>query len=131
MSLLSALAWFGLITVVLVATEIMYTYATQGFGFGFSSNRPQVELSAFGIRMKRTLQNHVESAAYIVPALAAAQLAGLRGDHIELAALLIVCGRAAYAALYYSGLPFIRVPAFMLGTLGSLYLFAIVLGVLK
>ena len=131
MSPLLALSLFGLITLVLIMIEIMYTYTTQGFGFGFSSNRPQVELSAFGIRMKRTLQNHVESSAYIVPALLAAQIAGLHGDHAELAALLIVIGRTAYAALYYTGIPFIRVPAFTLGTLSSMYLFAMILGVLN
>ncbi|MDE2596445.1 MAG: MAPEG family protein [Sphingomonadales bacterium] len=129
MSPLHALAWFGLITITLVAIEIMYTYATQGFGFGFSSNRPVVELSPFGTRMKRTLQNHIESAGYIVPALAVAHLSGLQGSGIALAALLIVIGRAAYVVLYYSGIPFIRVPAFTLGTLSSLYLFLASFGV--
>lgn len=130
MSPLSALALFGLITLMLIMIEIMYTYATQGFGFGFSSNRPQVQLSAFGLRMKRTLQNHIESAAYIVPALVGAQLAGLHGENVALAGMLIVFGRAAYAVLYYSGVPFIRVPAFILGTLSSFYLFALILKVL-
>ena len=120
---LHALAWFGLTALTLVAIEIMYTYATQGFGFGFSSNRPAVELSPFGIRMKRTLQNHIESAGYIIPALLVAHLSGTHGSGAALAALLIVVGRAAYAALYYTGVPFIRVPAFMLGSLGSIYLY--------
>lgn len=127
MSFLSALALFGLLTTALVGFEIMYTYATQGFGFGFSSNRPQVEISKFGLRMKRTLQNHIESAAYIVPTLAAAHLAGLHGNGVELSALLMVLGRAAYVPLYYSGLPFVRVPAFVLGTLPSMYLAVLVL----
>lgn len=127
MSFLSALALFGLVTIALVAFEIMYTYATRGFGFGFSSNRPHVELSKFGVRMKRTLQNHVESAVYIVPALAAAHLAGLHGFGPELAALLIVAGRAAYALLYYTGIPFIRLPAFALGTMPSIYLLILAL----
>lgn len=131
MSPTTALACFGLLTLALVATEIMYTYATQGFGFGFSSNRPQVELSAFGVRMKRTLQNHVESAAYIVPALASAQFSGLQGSNVALAAALIVVGRVAYVALYYSGIPFIRVPAFTLATLSSMYLLALALGLLQ
>ena len=36
MSPLIALACFGVITLSLISIEIMYTYATQGFGFGFS-----------------------------------------------------------------------------------------------
>lgn len=127
MSLLTALALFGVITLALVGFEIMFTYATQGFGFGFSSNRPQVELSPFAIRVKRTLQNQIESAAYIVPALAAAHFAGLRGGGVELAALLIVVGRAAFALLYYTGVPFIRVPAFVMVNLSCIYLFFLVL----
>ncbi|KAG1651739.1 Haloalkane dehalogenase [Nymphon striatum] len=79
-----------------------------GFGFGFSSNRPTAELSKFGIRMKRTLQNHIESAAYCVPALAVAIAAGIEGDDVSLAAFLMVAGRGAYALLYYTGIPFIR-----------------------
>jgi uncharacterized MAPEG superfamily protein len=119
---ISALALFGFLTLALVAFEIMYTYATLGFGFGFSSNRPQVELSKFAVRVKRTLQNHVESAAYVVPALTAAHLAGLQGGAVGLAALLIVAGRAAYALLYYSGVPFVRVPAFTIANLLCMYL---------
>lgn len=127
MSPISALASFGLLTLCLVGFEIMYTYATKGFGFGFSSNRPDAPMSKFGIRIKRTLQNHIESAAYIVPALAAAAITGTQGEAVELAALLIILGRAAYAILYYSGLSFIRVPAFVMGTLSSLYLMVMVL----
>jgi len=124
---LTALASFGLVTLALIGFEIMYTYATQGFGFGFSSNRPTVEISTFGLRVKRTLQNHIESAAYIMPALVAAHLVGIRGSGVEIAALLIVVGRAAFALLYYSGIPFVRVPAFVMGTFSSIYLLAMVL----
>jgi uncharacterized MAPEG superfamily protein len=127
MSPISALASFGLLTLCLIGFEIMYTYATKGFGFGFSSNRPDAPMSQFGIRVKRTLQNHIESSAYIVPALGLAIIADMQGEGVELAALLIILGRAAYAILYYIGLPFIRVPAFVLGTLSSFYLMVAVL----
>jgi uncharacterized MAPEG superfamily protein len=127
MSFTTAIALFGLITLMLISTEIMYTYATQGFGFGFSSNRPQPVLSAFGLRLKRTLQNQIESSAYVVPALAAAQFTGLQGHGAAVAALLIVVGRAAFALLYLTGVPFIRVPAFVAATFSSLFLLAQVL----
>ena len=42
--------------------------------------------------------------------------------NIELAALLLIAGRAAYALLYYTGVPFIRIPAFSLASLSTLYL---------
>jgi len=122
MSITLALAYYGLLSLLLVGTTIMYTYATQGFAYGFSSNRVAPELSPFAIRLNRVWLNQVESSAYILPALLAAQFAGLSGGGVELAALLIVIGRAAFAALYLSGISFIRVPAFVLGTVSSLYL---------
>lgn len=122
MSFITALALFGLLTLVLVGLEIMFTYATQGFAFGFSANRSVVERSPLGLRMQRTYQNHVESAAYGVPVLAAGAFAGLQGTGVEIAALLFVAGRAAFAVLYLTGIPFIRVPAFVAGTLSTLYI---------
>lgn len=122
MSTITALSLFSILTMTIITFEIIYTYAARGFGFGFSSNRPQVELSKFETRMKRILQNHTESAAYVVPTLAAVHLSGLSGANIELAALLLIAGRAAYALLYYTGVPFIRIPAFSLASLSTLYL---------
>jgi len=117
-----ALVAFALLTMSVITFEIVFTYARRGFGFGFSSNRPQVELSRFELRIKRILQNQTESAAYIVPTLAAAHLTGLSGANVELATLLIVAGRAAYTLLYYTGVPFIRIPAFSLASLSTVYL---------
>lgn len=52
----------------------------------------------------------------------AGAITGLEGPHVALATLLIVVGRAVFALLYYTGIPFIRIPAFMLGSFGSAYL---------
>ncbi len=122
MSLITALILFGLLTLALLGVEIMFTYATQGFGYGFSANRGTVERSPLALRIQRTYQNQVESAAYVVPVLATAAILGLQGNGVELAALLLISGRAAFALLYYSGVPFIRVPAFLLGTLSTLFI---------
>ena len=123
MSYETALVWFAIITVFTLMLEIWTTYITKGFGFGFSSNRnPQAESSGFPLRIKRTYQNQIESAAYIVPVLAAASVTGLEHSGAELAALLLVVGRALYIPLYYSGVSFIRVPAFGLAMLSALYI---------
>lgn len=122
MSFTTALVAFGGITLAMLGLEIMYTYATQGFSYGFSSNRAAVEQSAFALRIKRAYQNQVESAAYGVPVLAAAAVFGLQGAGVETAALLFVMGRAAFAILYYTGITFIRVPAFLVSTLSIFYI---------
>ncbi|MEK6217265.1 MAG: MAPEG family protein [Boseongicola sp.] len=100
MTPIDALAAYTLITIAILGSEITYTYANQGFGYGFSSNRSTPELSPFGQRLKRSLQNHVESAAYVVPALAGAALLGLEGSGVGVAALLIVVGRVLFPLLY-------------------------------
>ncbi|PCJ10662.1 MAG: hypothetical protein COB16_01355 [Rhodobacteraceae bacterium] len=122
MSVITALVLFGLLTLILLGTEIMFTYATQGVAYGFSANRGPVERSPLGLRIQRAYQNQVESAAYGVPILAAAAIAGLQGPGVEIAALSFVIGRVAFAVLYYTGITFVRVPAFLMGTLSTLYI---------
>ena len=122
MTFITALVLFALLTLIMLGHEIFYTYATQGFGFGFSSNRKTVERSPLALRIQRAYQNQVEAAAYGVPVLAAAAITGLEGSGAQTAALIFVIGRVAFAVLYYSGVPFIRVPAFLMGTLSTLYI---------
>lgn len=122
MTIITALTLFALLTIILLGTEIMFTYATQGFGYGFSANRKSIERSPLALRIQRAYQNQVESAAYGVPVLAAAAIAGLEGTGVETAALVFIIGRAAFAVLYYTGITFIRVPAFVAGTMSTLYI---------
>ena len=74
------------------------------------------------LRIQRAYQNQVESAVYGVPVLAAAAITGLESGSAETAALLFIIGRGAYALLYYSGISFVRVPAFALGVLSTIYI---------
>lgn len=122
MPLETALVWFGVITFVVIAVEIMFTYATLGFGFGFSSNRPVVEKSGLALRIERVYRNQVEASAYIVPILGGAALMGVTTAGVQTAALLVVLGRAAFCLLYYTGIPFIRVLAFLTVSLSLLYI---------
>jgi uncharacterized MAPEG superfamily protein len=122
MTFISALIAFGVITLLMLGLEIMTTYATQGFGFGFSSNRKIVERPPLALRIARAYQNQIESAAYSVPILTAAAVTGLQFSGAETAALLFVVGRATFAVLYYTGISFIRVPAFLVGTLSIFYI---------
>lgn len=127
MSFETAIAIYALITLILLGNEIMFTYATQGFAFGFSSNRPAIEKSPLGLRIERTYRNQAESAAYILPALVLGALSGLQTPGLQTAALVIVLGRALFAVLYYTGLPLARVLGFVMGSFGSLYVIIAIL----
>ena len=123
MAFTTALNLFGLLTVLMLMIEVMTTYATQGFGYGFSSNRStNTERPPMALRIQRAYQNQVESAVYGVSVLAAAAITGLESGSAETAALLFIIGRGAYALLYYSGISFVRVPAFALGVLSTIYI---------
>ncbi len=100
---------------VLIAMDVTYTYATRGFGYGFSSNRAPVERGAFGRRIENAYRNQVEANAYAVPVLAAAAIIGLASPMASLAVLVHVGCRLAFALAYYTGIPFIRVPFWVAG----------------
>lgn len=121
----AALIAFGLLTMMLITIEIIYAYSTQGFAYGFSSNRPDVTRTAFGKRVERVYKNQVEAAAYIVPVLAGAAILGLSGTGVAIASLLIILGRVAFAVLYFTGLPFLRVLGFSTTSLSTFYLAAV------
>ena len=117
-----ALVAFALLTMTAITIEIVYAYATQGFGYGFSSNRPAVSKPPLGLRIERAYRNQVEASAYVVPVLAAAAVVGLGGADISLAALIVVAGRAWFVLTYYIGLPFLRIPGFSATALATLYI---------
>jgi len=123
MTFTAALIAFTVLTMILLATQIIFTYATQGFSYGFSSNRSaDAQQSALALRIANTFRNQTESAAYIVPVLAVAAIVGLDSSSAQFAALLIIVGRFMFSVLYYSGLPFARVPAFGLANVSTLYI---------
>jgi len=125
MSFEAALIAFGLITLLAVRIEIMFTYATQGFAYGFSSNWPDAHKSRLGLRIQRAYQNQIESAAYIVPLLIAGHVTGLTGPMAEHVTSVIIAGRAAFMLLYYTGIPFLRVLGFFRGSMVLAYLLPI------
>ena len=122
MAVEQALLWFGVLTLVMLSIEVNTTYVTKGFGFGFSSNRPAAEKTGLPLRISRAYVNQVESAAYIVPVLAAAAFQGLTGFGVETAALLVVAGRFGFALFYFTGIHFARVPFFAVTVLSVIYL---------
>ncbi len=120
----TALFFIGLITFALLFVEINFMYATQGFGYGWSSNRgaTKAEFSPLAQRIKNAYNNQVESAAYSVPIFATAALTGLESSGAETAALIYVIGRAIYGPLYYYGKANLRLVGFGMGSLSMIYI---------
>jgi len=119
----TALFSIGIITFVLLFVEVNFTYATQGFEYGWSNNRnPDATFSPLAKRIANAYNNQVESAAYSVPIFAAAAFLGLENSGAETAALIYVIGRAIYGPLYYTGIPGARLVGFGLGSLSMIYI---------
>ena len=122
MTMVEALVALGVLTFVTLGNEIFFTYATQGLGYGFSSNRPAVTFSPLAKRISRVYANQVEASSYMVPILAAAAFVGLATPLAETAALVLVLGRVWFVVFYYVGFPFVRIIGFLGGSMGTLIL---------
>ena len=125
MPMVEALVALGALTFVTLGNEIFFTYATQGLGYGFASNRPAVSFSPLAKRVARVYANQVEASSYMVPILAAAAFVGLASPVAETAALVLVAGRVWFVVFYYIGLPFVRIIGFLGGSVGTLILIAL------
>lgn len=122
MTMVEALVALGALTFLTLGNEIFFTYATQGLGYGFSSNRPEVQFSPLARRISRVYTNQVEASSYMVPILAAAAFVGLATPLAETAALVLVLGRVWFVVFYYVGFPFVRIIGFLGGSMGALIL---------
>ncbi|MDJ0922845.1 MAG: MAPEG family protein [Henriciella sp.] len=129
MTFLSLLLLYALIFAFLVFFSALYTYYYYGFAYGFSSNRdPSVKpRTKFGLRVERTLQNHVENGALAIPVLGVAAIAGLESQAALVAGLIYILARVAFVILYYLGVPMIRGGVWTLGNLSLLYIVYVLL----
>lgn len=123
MEFTTALYFIGLITIVLLIIEVNFTYATQGFAYGFSSNRSaEAKFSPLALRIRNAYNNQVQSAAYSVPVFAAMAMTGFEHPGAQTAALIFVIGRAIYGPLYYLGVANLRLVGFGMAALSMVYM---------
>lgn len=122
MPLEKALLILGMMAMATILFEILYVYATRGFGFGFAANRPPVERTAFGKRVSNIYQNQVEAVTYMGSVLAAALFMGVDSDAVQFAALVMVIGRAGFILTYFTGVHFVRVPFFVMGAVSTAFI---------
>jgi len=124
MTFLSLLLLYALIFTFLVFFEALYTYYYYGFAYGFSSNRDKTAKprTKFGLRVERTLQNHLENGALAIPVLGAAAISGLESSAAMTAGIIYILMRVAFVVLYYTGVPMIRGGVWTVGNLSLLYI---------
>lgn len=131
MDAITALTALGMLTLILIGVEVITVYATKGFAYGFSANRAPAEYAGLRKRVENIYRNQIESVTYMAPVLAATALLGLDTQPdagiVPMLIAIMVWARVGFAAAYFTGLPFVRVPFFGAGTMTTLILGFIIL----
>jgi len=86
------------------------------------------EPKPFQARAKRVVDNHREGLTIFAPLILAAAVAGISNSWTILGAQLFFYSRAAHAALYLLGVPWIRPLAWAVGLAGTLMVLGALLG---
>jgi len=111
----SVLILFGLIAVQAVSSILQ-----RGIGWGFSNRDETEPANVFGARVKRTVDNHVESLLLFGFAALVAEASGALTGLTGLGAMLYFWGRLVYAPIYVIGIPYLRTLAWAIAMTGTL-----------
>jgi uncharacterized MAPEG superfamily protein len=84
--------------------------------------------SGFHARMKRVVDNHREGLTMFAPLVLVAAVAGVSSETTVLGAQLFFYSRVAHAVLYIFGVPMVRPLAWTVGLVGTVMVFAALLG---
>lgn len=91
---------------------------TQGLKWGLGSRDTQVEKSGLQGRFARTVQNHIEAMLIYVPLMALVIVLDRTGPMTELAAWLVIIGRAVFIPCYLFGIFGLRSMAYGTALIG-------------
>ena len=92
----------------------------HGFGWGLGSRDTPVEQTAIQNRFARTVQNQIEAMLIYIPLMALTVFLERTSELTEIAAWLVIIGRAAFIACYLFGVFGLRSLAYTTATVGSL-----------
>jgi len=115
----SLLGVTGILLVLLMAQGALVP-AVHGFKWGLGPRDEPREPSVLQGRMSRIVANHLEGMAMFVPLIVIAQLIGLSTPLTQWGAGLTLAGRAAFALVYFLGVPVLRSAVWGIGLAGTL-----------
>ena len=84
--------------------------------------------SGFHARMKRVVDNHREGLTIFAPLVLTAAVVGVSNGTTVLGAQLFFYSRVVHAALYVLGVPMVRPLAWAVGVVGTVMVFAALVG---
>lgn len=116
------LALYGgvLILFCLIGLQAVSGILQRGIGWGFSNRDETEPANMFGARVKRTVDNHVESLLLFGFAVLVAEASGALTGLTGLGAMLYFWGRLVYAPVYVIGIPYLRTLVWAVGFAGTI-----------
>ncbi|MEL6829454.1 MAG: MAPEG family protein [Pseudomonadota bacterium] len=107
-----------LILLVLVTLQAVSNVMQRGLAWGLSNRDETEPAGQFAARVKRTLDNHVESLLLFGFAVLTAEAIGAMTALTGLGAMLYFWGRLIYAPVYVIGIPYVRTLVWAVGMTG-------------
>ena len=115
---LQALLAVTAILFVLLVIQGALVPVTHGFGWGLGPRDEPRSPSVMQGRASRIVANHLEGMALFVPLVVVAAAAGVSTPLTQTGALVFAAARAAFAVIYFFGVPVLRSAAWGVSVLG-------------
>ena len=116
------LALYGsvLILLALIVLQAVTNVSQRGLAWGLSNRDDSEPAGVFAARVKRTVDNHVESLLFFGFAVLVAEASGALTGLTGLGAMLYFWARLVYAPVYVIGIPYVRTLVWAVGLVGTL-----------
>ncbi len=92
--------------------------ATHGFKWGLGPRDEPRDPSVLQGRLSRIVANHLEGMAMFVPLILIAHLSDISTSLTQAGALVFLAGRAAFAVIYFIGIPVLRSASWTVAMVG-------------
>jgi uncharacterized MAPEG superfamily protein len=108
------------ILLILVFVQGGLVPATHGLKWGLGPRDEPRDPSVLQGRLGRIVANHLEGMAIFIPLVLIVELAGLSSGLTAAGAVIYAAGRAAFAVIYFLGVPVVRSAAWGVALIGLL-----------
>ena len=122
---LSILALYGVLVIATIVIQVLLAVPQVGLPYLASPRDDGRNLEGVPGRALRCVQNSVVAMALFAPAVLILQAKGGFTANSLLAAQIFLIARLIYVPLYLIGTPWLRTGIWMVGTLATLWLYAI------
>jgi len=115
---LTMLVFTALLTLVLAFPPVIALVLSQGLGVAAGNRDEGLELPVWAGRASRAHRNALENLPIFATLVLVVHVTGVSSEATAQGAMLFFWARAAHAAIYIAGIPFLRTGAFGVSLVG-------------